>query len=88
VAAKGRSVTTVVLTDGRANVAREGATDPLADAEAAGRAFRSLGLPAVFIDTAPRPRPEGARIAAAMGARLVPLPRADAGELARIVQAA
>jgi magnesium chelatase subunit D len=87
-AAKGRTVTTIVLTDGRANVAREGAGDPLADAEVAARAFRLLGLAAVFIDTAPRPRPEGARIAAAMGARLVPLPRADAGELARIVQAA
>lgn len=88
VSAKGRSVTTIVLTDGRANVARGEGTDPLADAESAGRAFRTLALPAVFIDTAPRPRAEGARIAAAMGARLVPLPRADAAALARIVQSA
>lgn len=88
VQAKGRSVTAVVLTDGRANVAREAGLDPMADAEAAGRAFRSLGLKSVFIDTSPRPRGEGARLAAAMGARLVALPRADAGTLAAVVKAA
>jgi len=88
VQAKGRSVTTVVLTDGRANVAREAGTDPMADAEAAARGLRLLGLKSVFIDTSPRPRGEGARLAAAMGARLVALPRADAGTLAAVVKAA
>jgi magnesium chelatase subunit D len=88
VQAKGRSVTTVVLTDGRANVAREAGEDPMMDAEAAGRAMRLLGLKSVFIDTSPRPRGEGARLAAAMGARLVALPRADAGALAAVVKAA
>jgi magnesium chelatase subunit D len=88
VQAKGRSVTTVVLTDGRANVARAGAEDPMADAEAAGQAMRMRGLKSVFIDTSPRPRGEGARLAAAMGARLVALPRADAGTLAAVVKAA
>jgi magnesium chelatase subunit D len=88
VQAKGRSVTAVVLTDGRANVAREAGLDPMADAEAAGRAFRGLGLKSVFIDTSPRPRGEGARLAAAMGARLIALPRADAGTLAAVVKAA
>jgi magnesium chelatase subunit D len=88
VQAKGRSVTAVVLTDGRANVAREAGLDPMADAEAAARAFRGLGLKSVFIDTSPRPRGEGARLAAAMGARLVALPRADAGTLAAVVKAA
>jgi magnesium chelatase subunit D len=88
VQAKGRSVTTVVLTDGRANVARESGQDPMTDAEAAGQAMRLLGLKSVFIDTSPRPRGEGARLAAAMGARLVALPRADAGALAAVVKAA
>jgi magnesium chelatase subunit D len=88
VQAKGRSVTTVVLTDGRANVAREAGEDPMMDAEAAGQAMRLLGLKSVFIDTSPRPRGEGARLAAAMGARLVALPRADAGALAAVVKAA
>lgn len=88
VQAKGRSVTTVVLTDGRANVAREAQGDPMIDAEAAGQAMRLMGLKSVFIDTSPRPRGEGARIAAAMGARLVALPRADASMLAAVVKAA
>jgi magnesium chelatase subunit D len=88
VQAKGRSVTTVVLTDGRANVARESGQDPMTDAEAAGQAMRLMGLKSVFIDTSPRPRGEGARLAAAMGARLVALPRADAGALAAVVKAA
>jgi len=88
VQAKGRSVTTVVLTDGRANVARGAGQDPMADAEAAGQAMRTMGLKSVFIDTSPRPRGEGARLAAAMGARLVALPRADAGTLAAVVKAA
>lgn len=88
VQAKGRSVTTVVLTDGRANVAREAGQDPMMDAEAAGQTMRLMGLKSVFIDTSPRPRGEGARLAAAMGARLVALPRADAGTLAAVVKAA
>ena len=88
VQAKGRSVTTVVLTDGRANVARKADDDPMIDAEAAGQAMRMMGLKSVFIDTSPRPRGEGARLAAAMGARLVALPRADAGTLAAVVKAA
>lgn len=88
VQAKGRSVTTVVLTDGRANVAREAGADPMTDAETAGRSMRMLGLRSVFIDTSPRPRGEGARLAAAMGARLIALPRADAGTLAAVVKGA
>jgi magnesium chelatase subunit D len=88
VAARGRSVTTIFLTDGRANVARDSAVPPLEDAEAAAGLLRSLGLKSVFIDTSPRPRTEGARLAAAMGARLVALPRADAQALAATVRAA
>lgn len=88
VAAKGRTVTTLFLTDGRANVARDPAVPPLEDAEAAATLMRTLGLRTLFIDTSPRPRPEGARLAAAMGATLIPLPRADAGTLAATVRAA
>jgi magnesium chelatase subunit D len=88
VAARGRSVTTVFLTDGRANVARRPDLSPLEDADAAARMLRTLGQAVVFIDTSPRPRTEGARLAASMGARLVALPRADAGTLAAVVKAA
>lgn len=88
VSARGRTVTTLFLTDGRANVARDPSVQPLADAEAAARALGSLGLKTLFIDTSPRPRPEGATLAAAMGATLIPLPRADAASLAATVRAA
>jgi magnesium chelatase subunit D len=88
VAAKGRTVTTVFLTDGRANVARAADLVPAEDADSAARALRILGLKAIFIDTSPRPRPEGARLAAAMGARLIALPRADSATLAATVKAA
>ena len=36
------------------------------------------GIGVAFVDTSARPRPEGAALAAAMGARYLPLPRADA----------
>lgn len=88
VAARGRTVTTVLLSDGRANVARVAGRVPAEDAQAAASSFKMMGLKAVFIDTSPRPRPEGARLAAAMGARLVALPRADAATLAATVKAA
>ncbi|MGL6043864.1 MAG: magnesium chelatase subunit D, partial [Sandaracinobacteroides sp.] len=88
VAAKGRSVTIVFLTDARANVARAPGLSPMDDAEAAARLLRTLGLTAVFVDTSSRPRPEAARIAASMGAKLVALPRPDAGTLAAMVKAA
>ena len=42
----------------------------------------------MFLDTAARPRPEGARLALAMGARYLPLPRADAAAMHRAVAAA
>jgi magnesium chelatase subunit D len=87
VAAKGRTVTTLFLTDGRANVARDPELAPMADAEAAARRLRGLNLRTLFIDTSPRPRAEGATLAAAMGATLVPLPRADAAALAAAVRA-
>ncbi|MDP4024883.1 VWA domain-containing protein [Methylobacterium sp. NEAU 140] len=80
----------VVLTDGRANVARSGEGGRAragAEALAAARALRAAGLPALVIDTGARG--EGARgVAEAMGARYLPLPRADAGGLSAAMRAA
>ena len=87
---KGRSPTVVLMTDGRANVSRgEIAGRAAAEAEAheAARTFRATGLPAVVIDTSPRPQPQAARIAAEMQARYVALPYADAARLSQTVQA-
>ncbi|AWN37373.1 VWA domain-containing protein [Methylobacterium radiodurans] len=74
----------VVLTDGRANVARSrmaGRAAARADAEDAARMLGALGLPVLVLDTGAAG--EGARaLAAAAGARYATLPRADAAALA------
>ncbi|MGI4878872.1 MAG: magnesium chelatase subunit D [Janthinobacterium lividum] len=91
-AAKGRGRTpfVVVLTDGRANIARDGTASrerAVADVLAVARGFVADRIAAAFIDTSPRPRPEGAAIAAAMGARYAPLPAAGAAAMAGVVRA-
>jgi magnesium chelatase subunit D len=88
---RGETPRLVVLTDGRANVALDGVMDrsrAMADADRVARHLRATGLPALVIDISPRPQPEAARIAAAMGARCLVLPRADAAALSRAVRAA
>jgi magnesium chelatase subunit D len=79
--AKGRDPLLILLTDGRANIARDGRPSrPLAleDAHEAARQVAASRIRAVFIDTSPRPAPGGAELAAAMGARYVALPYLDA----------
>lgn len=79
--ARGRTPYVVVLTDGRANIAADGRAvraQAEADATQAAKAIGAAGIAAVFVDTSARPRPEGAALAAAMRARYLPLPRADA----------
>ncbi|SFL65122.1 magnesium chelatase subunit D [Methylorubrum salsuginis] len=80
----------VLLTDGRANVARSGLGGrALAGEEAlaAGRAIRHHGLRTLVIDTGARP--DGARaLAEAAQARYCPLPMADAGSVRAAVRAA
>ncbi|MBX9731582.1 MAG: magnesium chelatase subunit D [Sphingomonas sp.] len=78
---RGRTPFLVILTDGRANIAADGSMVRQAaedDAEAAARAIGLSGIASAFVDISARPRPEGAKIAAAMRARYLPLPRADA----------
>lgn len=89
VRSKGHSPTIVLMTDGRANVTRDGnAGRVAAEAEAhdAARQLRATGIPAIVIDTSPRPQPQAEKIAAEMSARYVALPYADASRLSRAVQ--
>jgi magnesium chelatase subunit D len=87
---RGGTPVVVVLTDGRANVTREGiggraqATD---DALASARAFRVAALKALVVDMSPRPRPDAEKLAHEMGAVYLPLPHADAAALSGAVQA-
>jgi magnesium chelatase subunit D len=87
----GGSVLLVLLTDARANVALDGTGGrprAEADAESAARALRSLGVPTLLIDTAPRPGAFAASLAAMMGGRYIALPTADARGVKGAVQAA
>ncbi|MBR0654488.1 magnesium chelatase subunit D [Plastoroseomonas arctica] len=87
----GRTPVIVILTDGRANIARDGSAGrPKAEADAldAARPLRAAGIATLLVDTAPRPQEFCRRLAAASGARLVPLPQANSTSLNRAVQAA
>jgi magnesium chelatase subunit D len=86
---RGSTPIAVVLTDGRANIARDGQASRAAgeaDALAAARALRVAALNIVLIDTSPRPQGSAAQLAEAMGARYVALPHADARTLSAAVQ--
>jgi magnesium chelatase subunit D len=81
----------VVLTDGRANIARDGApgrAQAEAEALAAARALRAAGIAALLVDTAPQPGALAARLSAEMGAQYLPLPYAGAAALSAAVKAA
>lgn len=87
---QGDAVTTVLLTDGRGNIARDGTPgrpQAQADALAAARAVRALAQTVLLVDTAPRPHPDARALAEAMAALYLPLPHADATQVARAVQA-
>lgn len=87
---RGGTPTVVLLTDGRANVARDGAPNRSRaeqDALAAARRLRAARVPAVLVDTSPRPQPFARELATALGAHYLPLPHADAATLQRAVQA-
>ena len=90
VARKGRTPVAVLLTDGRANVARDGTPGRARaeqDALDAARRLRAAGLACLLIDTAARPQAAAERLAREMGARYLALPHADAAALSRAVRA-
>ncbi len=87
----GATPVVVLLTDGRANVARDGLggrARAQQEALAAARALGALGAQVLLIDTSVRPEPAARALALAAAARYLPLPQADASRLARAVQAA
>ena len=87
----GSTPVVVLLTDGRANVGRDGLggrARAQQEALAAARALGAQGQQVLLIDTSVRPEPAARALALAAGARYLPLPQADASRLARAVQAA
>jgi magnesium chelatase subunit D len=88
---RGETPLLVMLTDGRANVTLAGTGGreaAHADALQAARRLQRLRITALFIDTSPVPGAQAAAIAAAMGAKYLPLPFADARVLSHVVSAA
>jgi len=88
---RGGTPVVVVLTDGRANVARDGAggrAQADRDARASARRLRAEGVLALLIDTGAQAQPLAREIAREMGAGYLPLPRADARGVSQAVQAA
>ncbi|MFN8720276.1 MAG: magnesium chelatase subunit D [Rhodospirillales bacterium] len=88
---RGASASVVLLTDGRANIARDGGPGrprANADALAAAKAFRAANLPALLVDTSALPEPAARTVAETMGAAYLPLPHADAATLSGAVRAA
>jgi magnesium chelatase subunit D len=86
---KGDSALLILMTDGRANLARDGSADRVraqSEAMAAAAELRLLGLSSLLIDTAPRAQPAAQQLAEAMGARYLALPYADAGALSGAVK--
>jgi len=80
----------VFLTDGRANVGRDGlggSEAAMRDALDAATRLRSAGYGSAVIDVSPRPRPFAADCAANMAARYLALPHADAGAIAAAARA-
>jgi len=89
IARRGGTPVVVLLTDGRANVSRDGTGGrerAESDAQESARALRSSGHASLLIDTSPQARAPGLHLAQAMGAVYLPLPNADAKGVSRAVQ--
>ncbi len=79
----------VLMTDGRANVARDGTGGRARAEEEAHAAARNLhiaGITTLLVDTSPRPQPRAQQLAERLGAQYLPLPHADASTLSNAVR--
>jgi magnesium chelatase subunit D len=87
---KGRTPTLVLITDGRANVTREGVggrAKAQDEAASAAKAIRAQGHRSLLVDNSPRPEPRAGKLADEMGALYLPLPRASSDMISRAVRA-
>ena len=88
---RGATPVVVVLTDGRANVGRDGIggrEHASADAMAAARRARAGRLTALVLDTSPQAQRQARELAAEMGATYLPLPHAGAAAVSQAVRIA
>jgi len=87
----GRTPLVVLLTDGRANIGRDGnpgAARAQADAMDAARAMRATGISCILLDTAPRPQAAARALAEAARAVYLAMPLAGAQRMSGAINAA
>ena len=87
----GATPTAVFLTDGVANIARDGTPGrqrAKEEAMAAAKQFRALNSRALVIDASPRAQEKARELAAALGGRYLAMPQADAQGLRNMVRSA
>lgn len=87
----GLSPSLVLLTDGRANITlmgEPGRAQAAQDAQTTAQIVAAAHIPSVVIDTATRPGPDSANLAAWLGGHYLPLPRADAHKISQAADAA
>jgi magnesium chelatase subunit D len=89
VARKGDTPVIVMLTDARANIAKDGSpgrAQAQEDAATAARQIRAAGFQTLLIDTSPQPSELAQQIAVEMQARYLPLPHAGAIEMSQAIK--
>ena len=87
---KGETPILVLLTDAKANIARDGSpgrSRAASDALAAANQLRLSGYSALLVDASPQPQQGAQQLAAAMGAQYLALPYAGAQSLNQAVRA-
>lgn len=88
---RGQSPTIALLTDGKANVARDGTGNrpkAMEEARLAARRIAALAVGTVVIDISPRARPEAKDLASNLGARYIALPNAQARDMVAAIDSA
>jgi magnesium chelatase subunit D len=89
IARKGETPLVVMLTDGKANLDRDGnpgREKAQADAMLAAQQFAAAGLAAMIIDTSPQPSEAAQKLSQQMHARYMPLPHAGAAQVSQAVK--
>ena len=85
---KGLTPALVFLTDGRANIAKDGSPGrpkAMADAQQSARTASYYSFKSLWIDTSPQARDEGKAMAALLGSMYLPLPNAGANEVSQAI---
>ena len=86
----GETPVLVIMTDGKANIARDGEasrTKAMEDAHQAAKVLASAQVKCLFVDTAPRARPQARELSCSLQASYLPLPSLDAATLPDLVRA-